>query len=352
MADLSNGEIRVAIIGAGFISDYHVAGIRAAGGARIVAMVGRNRERTELRARSLGIDRVETDLRAVLDDASVDAVVIATPDNRHKDMAIAALEAGKPVLLQKPMALDSEECRAILAARDRTGSLLAVSFMHRYFPEVLWLKDLLRRGTLGAVHGIRIRNATPGADWSDWFYTPGAVSGGVVMQLGVHGIDLCQHLFGPVRDVSARIATALPERILKDGRKVKTQVDDNALATYSLSGLTIASHEMSYTELAGCDRFRLEVQSDAGTVWLRTERGLAAVFAPAVTGESEWVVPDLPREVFGAAHHRHWLSMVKDEAEPDDTPEAGLSSIKIAEAIYRSAEEARLVTIAPEQSRT
>lgn len=346
---MKSGELRVAIIGSGSISGYHVAGIRAAGRARVVAMVGRNREKTEQRARELGIDRAETDFRGVLEDASVDAVVVATPDNTHKTIAIAALEAGKPVLVQKPMALSIEECRAILDARDRTGCPLTVSFMHRYFPEVRWLKDLLGKGALGTIQTIRIRNATPGADWGDWFYTPEAVSGGVVMQLGVHGIDLCQHLFGPIESVSACVSRAVPERILKDGRKVKTQLEDNALAIYSFCSRAMASHEMSYTEIAGCDRFRLEVQADAGTVWLRTERGPAVIFAPAITGETAWVAPGLPRkEAFGEAHHRHWISIARGEAEPDDTAEAGLSSIQIAEAIYRSAREGRTIAVAPE----
>jgi predicted dehydrogenase len=98
---------------------------------------------------------------------------------------------------------------------------------------------------------------------------------------------------------------------------------------------------MSYTELAGCDRFRLEVYTEHGTVWLRSERGPAAIFAPAVTGAREWIMPSLPQEPFGAAQHRHWLAMVRREEPEDDTPEAGLLTVAIAEEIYRSARELR-----------
>lgn len=341
MSRSPSDKVAVALIGAGFIADYHVGGLRAAGGAEVAALVGRRREAAETRAAALGIPRVETDYQAVLDDPAIDAVVIASPDNTHERIAVDALGAGKAVLLQKPMALDSGQCRTILAAAARSSAPLGVSFMHRYFPEVIWLRDLIASGRLGAVHSVRLRNATPGADWADWFFRPGEVSGGVVMQLGVHGIDLCRNLFGEIADVEARAATARPERRLVDGRTVRTALEDTVAATYGLASGAMASHEMSYTERAGCDRFRLELYTDAGTVWLRTERGPAAIFAPDVTGEKGWVAPPLIDAPLGQAHHRHWLDVVRGLAPADDTAEAGLRSIEVAEAIYRAAEAGR-----------
>jgi predicted dehydrogenase len=330
-------RIAVAVIGAGFIADYHINGLRAAGGADIAALVGRRPDATLARAQALGIARAETDYRRVLDDGAIDAVVIATPDDTHERIAIDALNAGKHVLLQKPMALDSAQCRSILQADERAGQRLTVSFMHRYFPEVRWLRELLQSGALGTVHAARIRNATPGADWNDWFFSPGNVSGGVVMQLGVHGIDLVQHLLGPIETIAADMMTAPPERRLADGRTVRTALEDNVLAAYRLEGGVRVSHEMSYTELAGCDRFRLELYAEHGTVWLRTERGAAAIHAPALAGESGWTKPALPEEALGEAHHRHWLSIIRGATPPDDTPTAGLRSVRVAETIYAAA---------------
>jgi predicted dehydrogenase len=342
-------RIAVAIIGAGFIADYHVNGLRAAGGADVSALVGRRHEAAARKAQSLGITRIETDHRRVLDDKSIDAVVVASPDDTHERIAIDALSAGKSVLLQKPMALDSAQCENIIRSAGRSTGKLTVSFMHRYFPEVIWLGEILRQGKLGAVHSVRMRNATPGADWSDWFFNPGNVSGGVVMQLGVHGIDLCQHLFGPIGHVTAEMTTARPERKLADGRMIRSRLEDNVLALYRLAGGARASHEMSYTEIRGCDRFRLEVYAEFGTVWLRTERGPASMFAPSLTGRDVWAVPDLPDAPFGQAHHRHWLSIVRGEVAPDDTPLAGLNSIEVAEAIYRAARTGRRIPVRPDR---
>ncbi len=350
MASRARDEVRVAVIGAGFISDYHIDGLRAAGGASVRALVGLSPERTRERADRLGIARAETEYLAVLDDPEIDAVVVATPDDTHEQIAIEALQAGKAVLLQKPMALTSDGCRRILEAERRSAGRLTVSFMHRYFPETRWLRELLASGALGAIHSVRLRNATPGADWADWFYRPGNVSGGVVMQLGVHGIDLCRHLFGPLDDVMARAWTARPERTLRDGRRVRSTLEDNVLASYALQSGAKATHEMSYTEIAGCDRFRLEVYAERGTVWLRTERGLAAIFAPEVTGQEGWVRPDLADEPFGAAHHAHWLDIVRGDAPRDDTPEAGLASLCVAEAIYAAAGQGGTVALAPAET--
>jgi predicted dehydrogenase len=337
----ARSDVSVAVIGAGSISEYHINGLKVAGGVAVRVLVGRERERTEARARTFGIPRAETDYRAVLDDPTIEAVVIATPDDTHEAIAVDALRSGKSVLLQKPMALSTAGCLNILEARAAAAGKLTVSFMHRYFPEVEWLRRLLQEGGLGPIHSIRLRNATAGADWSDWFYSPGRVAGGVVMQLGVHGIDLCHHLFGPITGLFALASTRKPNRLLRDGRAVLTRLEDSVSAAYRFGGGFLGSHEMSYTELAGCDRFRLEVYTEHGTVWLRSERGPAAIFAPAVTGAREWIMPSLPQEPFGAAQHRHWLAIVRREEPEDDTPEAGLLTVAIAEEIYRSARELR-----------
>ncbi len=337
MAMAADKPLRVAIFGTGFISTYHIDGLKAAGGCEIAALVGRDAEKTRNRAAQSGIARAETDAAKVLADPSIDAVVIATPDATHLPLALASLQAGKSVLLQKPMALSSSECSQILAAASRSRGRLSVSFMHRYFAEVQWLKTLLESKALGKVHTVRIRNATAGADWAAWFYQQGTVSGGVVMQLGVHGIDLIHHLLGPVSSISARAMIARPCRTLVDGSTITSALEDNVLAHYETASGTLVSHEMSYTEIAGCDRFRLELYAEKGTVWLRTERGGAAIFVPEVTGREEWVTPELPEQPLGRDHHAHWIAVASGRADPDGTGEAGLTSISVAESIYRAA---------------
>jgi predicted dehydrogenase len=338
---MTGESVGVGIIGAGFISEYHLAGLAAAGGAKVRVLMGRTPARVEALARRFGISDVTSDYRRVLDRRDVDAVIVATPDDTHEEIAVEAAAAGKATLLQKPMARSSAECRRIIAAARNAGVHLQVSFMHRYFEEVVRLRELLDTGKLGPVFAVRIRNATPGPDWKDWFFSRERVGGGVVLQLGVHGIDLCRHLFGDIQAVGAVVALLRKERVLADGRTVRPDNEDHALALYRFRHGPLGSHEMSLSEVAGCDRFRLEIYCADATLWLRTEKGPLAVYAPGLTGSRGWFIPELPSRPLGQRQHAHWLDIVRGRAAPDRTAEDGLATLLVAEAIYRSAANGR-----------
>jgi len=331
-----SAPVRVAVLGAGHISDYHIAGLREAG-ADVVAVWSRTGARAREKARQHGIPRHTADEAAVLSAPDVDAVVIATPDFTHEPLAVAAAGAGKAILLQKPMARSGAECRRILAAAARARVLLCVSFLHRYFEEVIATRELLIDGALGRVLHVRQRNATGGADWAAWFYRRELVGGGVVLQLGVHGIDLLRHLFGEIVAVRATTARTQERRLLADGSVVTPDNEDLALATYRFASGLIASHEMSYAEAAGTDRFRLEIYGAHGTAWLRTEKGRLAVHAPA-GGAAGWVERELPPADFRRRQHEHFLRMVRREVAPDGSAHDGLAAALVGEAIYRAAD--------------
>ena len=332
---MTTHDIGIAVFGAGFIAEYHLSGLAAAGGAAVRALVARSRERAAPLAERFGVRDVLTDVRAALDRKDVDAVVICTPDDTHEAIAVAAAEAGKAILLQKPMAGTTAACRRIIGAAAAAGADLQVSFMHRYFPEVARARELLADGVLGRVHTVRIRNATPGPDWGDWFFSRKSMTGGVVDQLGVHGIDLALQLIGDIADVSARTATQIPTRRLRDGRVVAVETADSAFATYGFTGGALGTHEMSQIEVRGCDRFRLEIYGDAGTLWLRSERGPLAAYAPARFGD-DWHTPSLESAPFGAAHHHAWLDGIRNPERRLSTALDALRGMQVIEAIRQS----------------
>ena len=339
------GRVRIGMIGAGFIAGYHLDGLRAAGGADVRVIAGRGPANAAALAARHGIADATADWRAVLARDDIDAVVITTPDDTHPEIAIAAAQAGKHILLQKPMARTADECRRIIAAATAAGVRLQVSFMHRYFEEVVRARELLADGAIGRPYALRMRNATPGPDWGAWFYSRARVGGGVVMQLGVHGIDLLRHLCGDIGAVSAQTALLRTTRTLADGSVVHPDNEDHALALYRFDAGAIASHEMSMSEVAGCDRFTLEIYGEAGTIWLRSGRGPLALHAPGHTGTREWVVPALPARAFGARQHQAFLDIVRGIAPPDTTAADGLARVLVAEAIYQSAELRREVPV-------
>jgi predicted dehydrogenase len=329
--------LKVGMIGAGFISAYHIAGLQAVG-ANVVAISSRTGDKARQRARHFGIPFHTSSNAELLAREDVDAVVVATPDFTHKDIAIAALEANKPVLLQKPMARNSAECYEIIAATKETGVSLYVSYMHRYFEEVKKVHELLVGTAFGQVYTVRQRNATSGADWASWFFSKEKVGGGAMLQLGVHGIDLLRYLFGEIEAASATTALMKAERKLADGSVITADAEDLVFATYRFQSGVIATHETVYNELAGTDRFRMEIYGENGTAWLRTERGKLAIYAPTYLGWEGWFEPDLPQYPHGYRQHKHFVDMLLGNAPPDNSAEDGLASVLVAEAVYRSAE--------------
>jgi predicted dehydrogenase len=327
-------KLGVAIIGAGSIAAYHLEGLRATGRAALRVIVARHSDRARALATRFAVPDVSTEVNAVIERRDVDAVVIATPDDTHETIALRAIAAGKPILVQKPFAPDSAACRRIMAAAERAGVDVQVSFMHRHFEEVVEARQLIAAGAIGRVLAVRLRNATPGPDWDDWFFDPARVPGGVVHQLGIHGIDLLIHLFGPIYAARGHIAILQPERRLADGRVAIVRNPDNAWAQYELDDGVVANHEMSMTERQGCDRFRMEIYGEAGTIWLRSERGALAIWRDAT---KRWETPALASAAFGERQHRLWLEGIAGDAPREATARDAHHGMLAAEALLRSA---------------
>ena len=342
---VSRAAVRVGMIGAGHISDYHLGGLAVVEGVEVVAIASGSEARAARQAARWHVPSWTSDWRRVLERSDVDAVVITTPDQTHLEIATAAAAAGKAILLQKPMARTVAESEAILNAAARHGVLLCVSFMHRYFEEVVRLREVLAAGSLGAIHHVRLRNATPGPDWGPWFFSRENVRYGVVAQLGVHGIDLLRHLFGPIASVQAAVARLQVERTLADGAVVRPETDDHALAIYRFQAGPLATHEMSSSEVAGTDRFRLEVYGAAGTAWLRQPTGELALYAPTLLGASGWFTPRLPERPFGQRQHASFIAQVRGDEPPDGTAADGLAAMRVAEAIYAASAAGREVPV-------
>ncbi len=125
------GVLRFGLIGAGSIAGYHVDGLRAAGG-EVAAIAAGSRASAEKAARTFAISRA-CDWRAMLSDGSIDAVIVATPDDTHEEIAIAAIDAAIPCLVQKPLAHESGAAMRIACHAAERGSFLGTSFMHAAF---------------------------------------------------------------------------------------------------------------------------------------------------------------------------------------------------------------------------
>jgi len=200
--------MRVALIGCGWIQDFHARGVQACG-HEVVAVANHREESARVFAERHGIPRVTTDWESLARDPDIEAAVVATPNALHAPQAIALLEAGKHVLVEKPMATTVAECDAMNDAATRGGASLMVAHCWRFHPDVQAMRARVVAGELGEV--VKTRGYGVHAGWgpSGWFADKALAGGGALPDMGVHAIDTVRYLLGdpdPVR-VCAVIGT-------------------------------------------------------------------------------------------------------------------------------------------------
>lgn len=188
--------VRLGIIGAGGIGRTHVKAAAAAG-VEVACVADLNADAAQSLAVSAGADAVD-DPQKLLDSPKVDAVVIGTPNASHKDLTIAAMRAGKDVLVEKPMALCAADCRAVNAVAAKTDRILQVGFAFRYTAAAVAARKFIEAGRLGTIYHAQAswyrRRGIPGL--GGWFTTKKISGGGPLIDLGVHMIDLVMYLMG------------------------------------------------------------------------------------------------------------------------------------------------------------
>ncbi|HOA72699.1 MAG TPA: Gfo/Idh/MocA family oxidoreductase [Phycisphaerae bacterium] len=215
--------INVGIIGAGFIGRNHFNQYEAlAERARVVAIsdrvearrlgdwseVGGNVGDMQGTRRDLKGAKPYADWRELIADPAVQMVDICTPTYLHAEMAIAALEAGKHVLCEKPMALTVEECDEMLKAAAKAKGKFMIAQCIRFWPECAFVKQCIEDGRYGALKAVNLRRqaSTPGYSFENWLLDP-SLSGGAILDLHVHDVDYTLWLLGKPQAVTAQAAT-------------------------------------------------------------------------------------------------------------------------------------------------
>ncbi|MGC5775278.1 Gfo/Idh/MocA family protein [Paenibacillus pabuli] len=194
--------LQIGMIGTGSISDLHMRCYAKNEHAVIYAICDLNEQRATAAAEKYSAQSVYTDYREMLNDPHVDAVSICTWNNTHAEFAIAALEAGKHVLLEKPVATNVQDAMRIEEAVEQSGCTLLVGFVRRYDNNMQMLRSFIDAGEFGELYyakaSILRRLGNPGG----WFADKNRSGGGPLIDLGVHIIDQCWYLMGRPKPVS------------------------------------------------------------------------------------------------------------------------------------------------------
>ncbi|MFA5056735.1 MAG: Gfo/Idh/MocA family oxidoreductase, partial [Opitutaceae bacterium] len=220
---------QVAVIGAGAIGQHHLNSFRKHPAARIVALAETNPERGREIAELFSIPDLYADYRDVLRRPDIDAVSIALPNYLHAPVALAALRAGKHVMLDKPMATNARDAAKLVAAAKRRRRLLMVGQNQRFAPAVQTLKQLVDRGVLGEVYHAKAtwlrRSGIPRI--GSWFTQRKFAGGGCTYDIGVHVLDQTLYLMGEftATAVSAQTYAKFGPRGQGNGSWGKSEID-------------------------------------------------------------------------------------------------------------------------------
>jgi predicted dehydrogenase len=274
-----DSPIGVAMLGAAFMGRAHAHAYRvlggpagpASGGPRLELLIGRDEERAAEAAQGLGFARATTDWRAAVADPAIDLFDDVGPNDLHAAPVLAALEAGKHVVCEKPLGRDADEAHGLWRAAHAAGVVHATAFNHRFLPAIRHARELIADGRIGRVRHVRARYlqdwlADPQAAWS-WRLSRERAGSGVVGDLASHLVDLCRHLVGEVEAVSALTRTWTTKR---PGGTV--DVDDSVDATLAFVGGATGTLSASRVSHGRVNSLTLEITGEEGTILFDLER--------------------------------------------------------------------------------
>lgn len=198
--------IRWGIIGCGDVTEVKSGpGFQKAEGSALVAVMRRDAEKARNYARRHGVPRAYDRAEDLIHDSEVDAVYIATPPSTHCKLAMGVAAAGKPCLVEKPMAMNHGECLRMIEAFQTRGIPLWVAYYRRALRRFLIVRDRLRDGAIGRLTSVHVQVSAPlltGADLKNWRVDPSISGAGLFFDLGSHCFDLLDFLIGPITRVS------------------------------------------------------------------------------------------------------------------------------------------------------
>ena len=337
-------DLGIGLVGSGFIAQMHVeafAHVREASVRGVASPTPGNAKRF---AAAHGIARHHTDYRALIEQPDVDVVCIGAPNDLHRDIAVAAASAGKHVICEKPLARTLAEADAMLAACRSAGVLLMYAEELCFAPKYVRAKELADEGALGEVHLVRQGEQHFGPH-SDWFWDPDRSGGGVLMDMGCHGIEFARWIYdkAPAESATAELGTFV--------HGARTRGEDHAVAVVRFAGNRLGVVETSWAKPGGMDD-RGELVGSAGITYVDILRGsslltfsehgygYAVEKAPQTSGWTFTMFEELwnygfPQEM------QHFTDCVLSGGTPLETGEDGRAVLEIIYAMYLAAGSSR-----------
>jgi UDP-N-acetyl-2-amino-2-deoxyglucuronate dehydrogenase len=340
------------IVGLGMIANFHARAIHDLSGAKLLGAYSRSHEKTHefgLKQQCRGYD----DLAAMLADPAIQVVTICTPSGAHLEPALAAIRAGKHVIIEKPLEITLKRCDQILRAAEKAGVVVSTIFPSRFHESSQLMKQAVEKKRFGRitlgdayVKWFRTQQYYDSGAWRGTWHLDG---GGALMNQAIHSIDLLLWLMGPAVEVTAHTAMLAHENI---------EVEDVAVATVKFASGALGVIEASTAAFPG-ELKRIEISGSQGTAVLREEDIITWNFAKKTKADEALLerMGSKTKTGGGAAdpaaigHHGHMLQfknvldgITKGKQILIDGPE-GRKSVEIILAIYQSAATGKAVKL-------
>lgn len=350
-------KIKIGIIGTGSISNTHLQAYRKNPNVELYAFCDINEERLNTMAEKYGVTRTFTDMHEMLKLEEIDAVSVCTWNSQHAPCTIAALNAGKHVLCEKPMATSAKEAREMNAAAEKNGKLLMIGFVRRFGNDCAILQDFIDNGYFGDLYYAKAtylrRKGNPGG----WFGDKSRSGGGPLIDLGVHVIDLVRYLFGNPKPVSVYGATfqkLFDRKDVKDsvGYSAASKTDNDICDVEDLASAMIRFDNGAVLHIEAS--FSLNLKKDEGKIELfGTKAG--AKLDPSLEIYSNinnymsnvqlCTKTDLDFNGLFEKEINHFVSCVKDGITCMAPAQDGIELMTILDAVYESARTGHEVVI-------
>lgn len=374
-------EIGIGVIGMGWMGRVHTAAYRRLPehfpnlGVRprllMAADVSEDRRR---HAERIGFETTTEDWRAVVDDPRVEVVNVTLPNAMHREVALAALEAGKHVWVEKPVGRGVEDTAAVAEAAARAGVVTGVGFCYRFAPAVQHARALIEAGAIGEVNHYRGVFLADYANRPDaaasWRFSRAQAGSGALGDLMAHVVDMTHYLVGPIERLSGRTATMYPRRprlpvgegthfsrVASDDL-VDVDNEDWAGALFEFGGGTVGSLEASRVVVGPRVQMRFEVHGTEGALSWELERmnelerfqlsddggdeGYTTILAGAQHPDFAAFQPGagvpMGYDDLRVLEARNFLANVRDGEQREPGVEEMLACARVLQAIERSAE--------------
>lgn len=322
-----NDDIRWGLIGCGDIAAKRVAAaLRDSPGSALVAVARARPELAAEFARQHGARRWHADWRDVLRDAEVSAVYLATPVRLHAAQAVAAAEAGKHVLCEKPMAMDVAECERMIAAARSHGVRLGVAYYRHHYPLVARLRALLESGEIGRpvlaqVEVFEPFDASVGQPRS-WLLDRKQAGGGPMMDFGCHRIEVLLDLLGPLK-----VVRGFPTNVRFHDR----DVEDTCVARMGFRSGAEAVLTVTHAAAERRDTFAIYGSEGSAHVPVLNDGLVRIVTASGAREERHSPHPNLHQPLV-----EDFVAAVRERREPAVTGQVGLEVTRVLDTIYGS----------------